>query len=91
MRWLGRVGDDGREVEAEGKKVPCSRGGRSSRTPVGINNNVESSPGRSAKSVTESSRGRMRIIHSAWKVKDFGAGKRVRNAPLSAMDDYAIR
>lgn len=89
--YSGLVGVDGREDDRlEGRGVPDSRRGTSSKRPVGKSRSSDSKPGAFANSVTESSKGTTSISHSVGKCIDLGLDRRVRRAECRAIE-HCIR
>lgn len=74
------VGELGRLRLAIGSAIPSSRGGTSSKTPVGNSRMSERIPGVFANMVTESRSGMTRIRNSAGKFVCLLGGSRERRA-----------
>ena len=80
-REVLEVGDGSRLCRrAEGRKEPDSRRGSMSSRPVGIVKSRHSSPGESAKRVTDNSTGSMSSVASPMKDSGLPGGSRVRAA-----------
>jgi hypothetical protein len=81
------VGDEGLEGWLEGNEMPDSRGGMSSRRPVGKRRSKDNKPELFANTVIDSNRGSTRITHAVGKCIGLDAGKRDRKAECKAMED----